>query len=36
VRSVDGQRVLGLLGRLEERYWSQIQTALNIVCGFVD
>jgi mRNA interferase MazF len=35
VRSVDGQRVLGLQGRLEDRYWPQIQTALDIVCGFL-
>jgi mRNA interferase MazF len=35
VRSVDGQRVLGLQGRLEDRYWSQIKTALDIVFGFL-
>jgi mRNA interferase MazF len=35
VRSVDGQRVLGLQGRLEDHYWAQIQTALDIVFGFL-
>jgi mRNA interferase MazF len=35
VRSVDGQRILGLQGRLEDRYWSQIKTALEIVLGFL-
>jgi mRNA interferase MazF len=34
VRSVDGQRILGLLGQLEEQYWPQIKTALDIVFGF--
>jgi mRNA interferase MazF len=34
IRSIDGQRVLGLLGLLEENYWQQIQDALSIVCGF--
>jgi mRNA interferase MazF len=34
IRSVDSQRILGLVGQLEEIYWPQIQTALNIVCGF--
>jgi mRNA interferase MazF len=32
--SIDGQRVLGLLGILEDNYWQQIQDALSIVCGF--
>jgi mRNA interferase MazF len=30
----DGQRVLGLVGILEDNYWQQIQDALSIVCGF--
>jgi mRNA interferase MazF len=30
----DRQRVLGLLGTLEDIYWQQIQEALSIVCGF--
>jgi mRNA interferase MazF len=34
IRSIDGQRVLGLIGILEDNYWQQIQDALLIVCGF--
>jgi mRNA interferase MazF len=34
IRSIDGQRVLGLVGVLEDNYWQEIQTALSIVCGF--
>jgi len=34
IRSIDGQRVLGLVGILEDNYWQQIQEALSIVCGF--
>jgi mRNA interferase MazF len=34
IRSIDGQRVLGLVGVLEDNYWQQIQEALSIVCGF--
>jgi mRNA interferase MazF len=34
IRSIDGQRVLGLVGILEANYWQQIQDALSIVCGF--
>ncbi len=34
IRSIDGQRVLGLVGILEGNYWQQIQEALSIVCGF--
>jgi mRNA interferase MazF len=34
IRSIDGQRVLGLVGMLEDNYWQQIQDALSIVCGF--
>jgi mRNA interferase MazF len=34
IRSIDGQRVLGLVGMLEDKYWQQIQEALSIVCGF--
>jgi mRNA interferase MazF len=34
IRSIDEQRVLGLVGILENFYWSQIQEALLIVCGF--
>ena len=34
IRSVDGQRILGLQGMLEDRYWPQIQNALDIVLGF--
>jgi mRNA interferase MazF len=35
VRSVDGQRVLGLQGKLEDQYWSQIRIALDIIFGFL-
>jgi mRNA interferase MazF len=35
IRSVDGQQILGLLGRLEDRYWSEIKSALDIVSGFL-
>jgi mRNA interferase MazF len=34
IRSIDGQRVLGLVGTLEDIYWQQIQEALSIVCRF--
>ncbi len=34
IRAVDGQRVLGRLGVLEEHYWQQIRVALDIVLGF--
>jgi mRNA interferase MazF len=34
IRSIDGQRVLGLVGILEDNYWQQIQNALSVVCGF--
>jgi len=34
IRAVDGQRVLGRLGVLEEHYWQQIRAALDIVLGF--
>ncbi|WP_373544957.1 type II toxin-antitoxin system PemK/MazF family toxin [Chamaesiphon sp.] len=34
IRSIAGQRVLGLIGILEDNYWQEIQTALSIVCGF--
>jgi mRNA interferase MazF len=34
IRSVDGQRVLALVGILENNYWQQIQSALLMVCGF--
>lgn len=34
IRSIDEQRVLGLVGILEDFYWPQIQEALLIVCGF--
>ena len=34
IRSIDGQRVLGLVGILEDNYWQQIEDALSIVCGF--
>jgi mRNA interferase MazF len=34
IRSIDGQRVLGLVGMLEDNYWLQIQEALLIVTGF--
>ncbi len=33
IRSIDGHRVLGLVGILEDNYWQQIQTALLMVCG---
>jgi mRNA interferase MazF len=35
IRSVDGQRVLGLVGWLEDRYWPEIKTALDLVSGFL-
>jgi mRNA interferase MazF len=34
IRSIDEQRVLGLVGVLEDFYWPLIQNALLIVCGF--
>jgi len=34
IRAVDNRRVLGMLGVLEDEYWEQIRTALNIVLGF--
>jgi mRNA interferase MazF len=34
IRSIDEQRVLGLVGVLEDFYWPQIREALLIVCGF--
>jgi mRNA interferase MazF len=34
IRSIDEQRVLGLVGILEDIYWPQIQESLLIVCGF--
>ena len=34
IRSLDGQRVLGFLGVMEEYYWPSIHTALDIVLGF--
>lgn len=34
IRSVDGSRILGLVGVLEQQYWQQIQSALEIVLGF--
>lgn len=34
LRAVNNQRVLGQLGILEEHYWQQIRTALDIVLGF--
>jgi mRNA interferase MazF len=34
IRSIDGQRVLGLVGIIEDIYWEQIQSALSIVSGF--
>ncbi len=34
IRSLDGQRILGRVGILEDDYWLSIQTALNIVLGF--
>lgn len=35
IRAVDSQRVLNKIGILEEFYWQQIRTALEIVTGFV-
>lgn len=35
IRAVDGQRVLGKVGILEELYWQQIRMALDIVTGFI-
>jgi len=34
IRSVDGLRILGLIGILEEHYWLEIREALEIVLGF--
>lgn len=34
IRAVDGQRVLAVVGMLEEEYWQQIRVALDIVLGF--
>lgn len=34
IRSIEEQRVLGLVGILEDIYWQQIQESLLIVCGF--
>jgi mRNA interferase MazF len=34
LRAVDGQRVLGQVGVLEQQYWHQIRVALDIVLGF--
>ena len=34
IRSVDAQRVLGLVGVLEPEYWSAIQQSLNFSLGF--
>jgi mRNA interferase MazF len=34
IRSIDEQRVLGLVGVLEDTYWPLIQDALLFVCGF--
>jgi mRNA interferase MazF len=34
IRSVDAQRVLGVVGLLEAEYWSAIQQSLNFVLGF--
>jgi mRNA interferase MazF len=34
IRLIDEQRVLGLVGVLEDIYWQQIQESLLIVCGF--
>ena len=34
IRSLDGQRILGLIGILEEHYWQQIQVSLELVLGF--
>jgi mRNA interferase MazF len=36
IRSVDHQRILGLVGILEPEYWKSIQISLNIVLGFLD
>ncbi|GAX39236.1 transcriptional modulator of MazE/toxin MazF [Tolypothrix sp. NIES-4075] len=35
IRAVDHSRILGLVGMLEQEYWEIIQTALNVVLGFV-
>jgi mRNA interferase MazF len=34
IRSVDTQRVLGLVGVMEDHYWPQIQEALLFISGF--
>ncbi len=34
VRAVDRSRILGKVGVLEEEYWEQIRTAVNVVLGF--
>ncbi len=34
IRAVDGIRILGLVGILEEQYWDSIRAALDVVLGF--
>lgn len=34
IRSLDQNRVLGLVGVMEPKYWPRIQVALDIVLGF--
>jgi len=34
IRSVDAQRILGLVGVLEENYWQPIRKAIDVVLGF--
>lgn len=34
IRAVDCQRILGLVGVLEDKYWKAIRVALDVVLGF--
>ncbi|MBW4575011.1 MAG: type II toxin-antitoxin system PemK/MazF family toxin [Aphanothece sp. CMT-3BRIN-NPC111] len=34
IRAVDNSRILDIVGVLEDKYWSEIQTAVNVVLGF--
>ena len=36
IRAVDYQRILGLIGTLDNQYWMQIKSSLDIVLGFTD
>ncbi len=34
IRAVDNSRILEMVGVLEEEYYLEIQTAVNVVLGF--